>query len=40
VERQAGLPPPMLGQHTDDVLSEIGLSSEAIGELRRARVVG
>ena len=40
VERQAGLPPPMLGQHTDDVLSEIGLSSEAIGELRRSGVVG
>jgi crotonobetainyl-CoA:carnitine CoA-transferase CaiB-like acyl-CoA transferase len=38
--RQAGQPPPMLGQHTDGVLSEIGLSSEAIGELRLARVVG
>jgi crotonobetainyl-CoA:carnitine CoA-transferase CaiB-like acyl-CoA transferase len=38
--RQAGLPPPMLGQHTDDVLGEIGLSSEAISDLRRARVVG
>jgi formyl-CoA transferase len=38
--RQAGLPPPMLGQHTDDVLDEIGLSSEAISDLRRARVVG
>jgi crotonobetainyl-CoA:carnitine CoA-transferase CaiB-like acyl-CoA transferase len=40
VERQAGLPPPMLGQHTDDVLSEIGLSSETISELRRVRVIG
>jgi crotonobetainyl-CoA:carnitine CoA-transferase CaiB-like acyl-CoA transferase len=39
-ERHAGLPPPMLGQHTDDVLSEMGLSSEAISELRRARVIG
>jgi crotonobetainyl-CoA:carnitine CoA-transferase CaiB-like acyl-CoA transferase len=39
-ERHAGLPPPMLGQHTDDVLSEMGLSSEAINELRRARVIG
>jgi crotonobetainyl-CoA:carnitine CoA-transferase CaiB-like acyl-CoA transferase len=39
-ERHAGLPPPALGQHTDDVLSEIGLSDEAIGELRRARVIG
>ena len=39
-ERQAGLPPPVLGQHTDDVLGEMGLSSEMIGELRRARVIG
>jgi crotonobetainyl-CoA:carnitine CoA-transferase CaiB-like acyl-CoA transferase len=39
-ERRAGRPPPVLGQHTDDVLGEIGLSSETIGELRRARVVG
>jgi crotonobetainyl-CoA:carnitine CoA-transferase CaiB-like acyl-CoA transferase len=39
-QRHAGLPPPMLGQHTDDVLSEMGLSSETISELRRARVIG
>jgi crotonobetainyl-CoA:carnitine CoA-transferase CaiB-like acyl-CoA transferase len=39
-ERRAGRPPPVLGQHTDDVLGEIGLSSETIGELRRTRVVG
>jgi len=39
-ERHAGLPPPMLGQHTDDVLGEMGLSPEAISELRRARVIG
>ncbi len=39
-ERQAGLPPPTLGQHTDDVLGEMGLSSETISELRRARVIG
>jgi crotonobetainyl-CoA:carnitine CoA-transferase CaiB-like acyl-CoA transferase len=38
-ERNAGLPPPMLGQHTDDVLGEMGLSSETISELRRASVV-
>jgi formyl-CoA transferase len=38
--RHAGLPPPMLGQHTDDVLGEMGLSSETISELRRARVIG
>src|SRR5229473_2219610 len=39
-ERQAGLSPPVLGQHTDDVLGEMGLSSEMIGELRRDRVIG
>jgi crotonobetainyl-CoA:carnitine CoA-transferase CaiB-like acyl-CoA transferase len=39
-ERQAGLPPPMHGQHTDEVLIEMGLSSETIGELRQARIVG
>jgi formyl-CoA transferase len=39
-ERRAGRPPPVLGQHTDDVLGEIGLSLEAISELRRERVVG
>jgi crotonobetainyl-CoA:carnitine CoA-transferase CaiB-like acyl-CoA transferase len=39
-ERHAGLPPPMLGQHTDDVLGEMGLSSETISELRRTRVIG
>ena len=37
--REAGLPPPMLGQHTDDVLGEMGLSAETIGELRRSRVI-
>src|SRR5258705_8924386 len=39
-ERRAGRPPPVLGQHTDDVLDEIGLSLETIGELRRGSVVG
>jgi crotonobetainyl-CoA:carnitine CoA-transferase CaiB-like acyl-CoA transferase len=34
------LPPPMHGQHTDEVLSEIGLSSESIDELRRTHIVG
>ena len=37
--RESGLPPPMLGQHTDDVLGEMGLSAETIGELRRSRVI-
>ena len=39
-ERHAGLPPPVLGQHTDDVLKEMGLSRETIGELRRTHVIG
>jgi crotonobetainyl-CoA:carnitine CoA-transferase CaiB-like acyl-CoA transferase len=39
-ERRAGRPPPVLGQHTDDVLGEIGLSLETISELRRERVIG
>ncbi|MEH2476539.1 crotonobetainyl-CoA:carnitine CoA-transferase CaiB-like acyl-CoA transferase [Nitrobacteraceae bacterium AZCC 2161] len=39
-QRRAGSPPPMLGQHTDDVLSELGVSAEGIEELRRAGVVG
>lgn len=37
--RGGGLPPPMLGQHTDDVLSELGVSDRAISELRQARVI-
>jgi crotonobetainyl-CoA:carnitine CoA-transferase CaiB-like acyl-CoA transferase len=39
-ERRAGSPPPTLGQHTAEVLNEIGLSSESIDELRRTHVVG
>jgi crotonobetainyl-CoA:carnitine CoA-transferase CaiB-like acyl-CoA transferase len=39
-ERHAGLAPPVLGQHTDDVLDELGLSRETVGELRRTRVIG
>jgi crotonobetainyl-CoA:carnitine CoA-transferase CaiB-like acyl-CoA transferase len=37
--RTAGLPPPMLGQHTDDVLGELGFSRSRIDDLRRAGVV-
>lgn len=38
-ERSPGLPPPMLGQHTDDVLKELGLSPASIAELRREEIV-
>jgi crotonobetainyl-CoA:carnitine CoA-transferase CaiB-like acyl-CoA transferase len=40
VPRHAGLPPPTLGQHTDEILAELGLSSHEIGELRGAQTVG
>jgi crotonobetainyl-CoA:carnitine CoA-transferase CaiB-like acyl-CoA transferase len=38
--RTAGRPPPELGQHTDEVLSELGLSVERIEALRREGVIG
>ncbi|CRG88853.1 CaiB/baiF CoA-transferase family protein C7orf10 [Talaromyces islandicus] len=31
--------PPSLGQHTEEVLQELGLSSEAISQLRKAEVI-
>ena len=33
-------PPPLLGQHTDEVLGEFGYGAEEIGNLRKDRVVG
>ena len=33
------LPPPLLGQHTDDILNEAGYSQGEINSLRRAKVV-
>jgi formyl-CoA transferase len=39
-ERCPGLPPPMLGQHTDEVLKEMGLSAASIAELRHGKIVG
>ena len=39
-QRRAGSPPPMLGQHTNEVLTDLGLSSDSIDQLRRTGVVG
>lgn len=39
-ERNPGLPPPMLGQHTDEVLQEMGFLPSTIAELRRDKIVG
>jgi crotonobetainyl-CoA:carnitine CoA-transferase CaiB-like acyl-CoA transferase len=33
------LPPPLLGQHTDDVLQALGYAKAEIGRLRRAGVI-
>jgi crotonobetainyl-CoA:carnitine CoA-transferase CaiB-like acyl-CoA transferase len=33
-------PPPLLGQHTDDVLAEFGLAAQEIAVLRRSGVIG
>lgn len=32
--------PPMLGEHTDEILTELGRSADQIGQLRAAQVVG
>jgi formyl-CoA transferase len=34
------LPPPGLGEHTDEVLAAVGLESDAVGALRSAGVIG
>jgi crotonobetainyl-CoA:carnitine CoA-transferase CaiB-like acyl-CoA transferase len=31
--------PPVLGQHTEDVLRELGYSADAIAELKRSHVI-
>jgi crotonobetainyl-CoA:carnitine CoA-transferase CaiB-like acyl-CoA transferase len=37
--RSAGLPPPTHGQHTDEVLVEMGLSRTRVDELRHAKII-
>ena len=37
---ELGLPPPMLGQHTDDILRGLGYSDQDIESLRDSEVVG
>jgi len=32
-------PPPLLGEHTDEILGEVGYSAADIARLRAARVV-
>ncbi|HEV8435278.1 MAG TPA: CoA transferase [Thermoanaerobaculia bacterium] len=36
----AGTPPPLLGQHTDAILRELGYSSRDVAQLRRDGVIG
>lgn len=37
--RTAGRPPPTHGQHTDEVLAELGLSASEIEQLRQSKIV-
>jgi crotonobetainyl-CoA:carnitine CoA-transferase CaiB-like acyl-CoA transferase len=34
------LPPPALGEHTEDVLAALGLDATEVDRLRAAKVVG
>jgi crotonobetainyl-CoA:carnitine CoA-transferase CaiB-like acyl-CoA transferase len=33
------LPPPLLGQHTDAILADLGVSAEQLIDLRRRKIV-
>ena len=39
-ERHVASPPPLLGEHNDAVLAELGLSAEEAEALRRDRIAG
>lgn len=38
-KREAGTPPPLRGQHTDEVLGEIGLAAQDIARLRASNII-
>jgi crotonobetainyl-CoA:carnitine CoA-transferase CaiB-like acyl-CoA transferase len=38
-DRMAGLPPPLLGQHTDDILKEAGFSKIEVEKLRASKAI-
>jgi alpha-methylacyl-CoA racemase len=37
---QLGLPPPVVGEHTDAILAELGMAADEVRRLHEARVVG
>jgi len=39
VPRDVRIPPPALGEHTEEVLKNIGFDSESIGSLRTKGVI-
>lgn len=38
-ERAVGLPPPVHGQHTEEVLRELGLSPQDLAQLRESKII-
>ena len=38
-KREAGTPPPMFGEHTDEILSSIGISDEELAHLKETGVI-